>query len=599
MAGGDVMGEGERADVVWPPVKALAPEGGGARSGGDRGGRGMLLDRVMGLESEMAVRFHPDEATAAEDWPSNGELFDAMVDVLKRRWALAPAVPGKWGYFLQTGGAIWCERARQSAKAALVESSTPECRGPRELLLRQRAQEKMLVEAARDVRLLGEMTLCKSDRDAAGEVYGAQENYECDVSGGWGWKCAVVVCMPFVVLSLMMAAVIFLGILVGFAAATVVFVGYFVGAMLRIFPARRGRRVAEFLFGRQLARRGTWNLAQGETFPQWMDPLVHWALVVFCTPAALAITIASNLTAFVPHRRALGPFLASRCVMSGSGYLMPDGKYAIAAKALGMRVVAGMGELYKQRPIFSYGHFFKAATTFSISTTNKHRRLFAERQRLQISLGDSNLCQEAEYLRIATTALVLDVVEAGEMPAVPKIGGVIKAMRTWVKDPTLKARWRGMTAVEVQRWYHRVCKAFVDGRENAGEEARDVVRRWGEVLDLLEGDASSLVGRVDWVTKLYLLQQCGDGASPEARKKIDLRYHELSPGGYHHQLMQTGVEEEIWSEAEIERAMGKAPVGTVAQRRAQELVAHHKDASFKVYWASVSFGVKSTSIDDA
>ena len=47
-------------------------------------------------------------------------------------------------------------------------------------------------------------------------------------------------------------------------------------------------------------------------------------------------------------------------------------------------------------------------------------QLLQQRQRLQIGLGDSNMTETAEFLRVGTTALVLDVIEAGEMPPLPR-----------------------------------------------------------------------------------------------------------------------------------------------------------------------------------
>ncbi len=41
-----------------------------------------------------------------------------------------------------------------------------------------------------------------------------------------------------------------------------------------------------------------------------------------------------------------------------------------------------------------------------------------------------------------------------------------------------------------------------------------------------------LLGRVDWVSKKWLLDQMDAKASWMIRKKVDLRFHELSEAGY-------------------------------------------------------------------
>src|SRR5262249_10454857 len=78
------------------------------------------------------------------------------------------------------------EAQPQALDDGLIEAGTPECRGPSEVVLYQRAQEDLLVRAIPIVarRLDGELTLLKNCRDAAGHTYGAQENYEADLARG-------------------------------------------------------------------------------------------------------------------------------------------------------------------------------------------------------------------------------------------------------------------------------------------------------------------------------------------------------------------------------------------------------------------------------
>jgi len=94
-----------------------------------------ILDRLAGLETEYVIRFHPDAAAAARTKrPHNRLLFDLVIGELRRVLPAMPAMPGKPGFFLANGGAVWYEHARHTYNAALLEGSTPECRGPRQLL---------------------------------------------------------------------------------------------------------------------------------------------------------------------------------------------------------------------------------------------------------------------------------------------------------------------------------------------------------------------------------------------------------------------------------------------------------------------------------
>src|SRR5205814_9011521 len=132
-------------------------------------------------------------------------------------------------------------------------------------------------------------------------------------------------------------------------------------------------------------------------------------------------------------------------------------------------------------PMSSFGHLLKAFAMGAFAASRKFRPLLEPRQRLLISLGDGNLCEGAEYLRIGTTALVLDAIEAGAMPPVPRMRRLLRALRRLIADPTLLTRnnfnGRRMTAVEVQRLYLDACKTFVLRRSDAPADAHDLLRR--------------------------------------------------------------------------------------------------------------------------
>jgi proteasome accessory factor A len=104
-------------------------------------------------------------------------------------------------------------------------------------------------------------------------------------------------------------------------------------------------------------------------------------------------------------------------------------------------------------------------------------------------------------------------------------------------------------------------------------EARDVLQLWNQTLDHLEQlntgkePADTLVGSIDWVTKKYLLEKAGEDANWAERKKIDLRYHELSEDGYFAMLQSAGLAPRLIAEEAIERAMRLAPPNSPATMR--------------------------------
>jgi proteasome accessory factor A len=375
------------------------------------------------------------------------------------------------------------------------------------------------------------------------------------------WRVALVLLLPLAALTWLMLWAIDFFVTCYALAATVVYL-----TAERVLP--RPEWLAQLLFGcsvKELA-------AETPTGPAWLEAILSLAARVLTAPLASALFAALWLTAFVPIRRALTPFLISRPIIAGSGYLDERGHFLLSDKAPAMNCLTGFGGLLGDRPIYCLGHFFKAVYADAWLAPEQYARLFAERQRLQIAIGDSNLADTAEYLRVGTTLLVLDALEAGEMPTVPTIRRPIRALRAVCNDPSLTARvalggGRHASALEIQRFYCEACRRFLDRRPDAPAEARDVLRRWEAALDALADDPQSLIGTLDWVTKRFILDKAGRGASWEARKKIDIRYHELSPQGYFQRLRTTGIVCDLLGPEEVEHARRNPPAGTPAAVR--------------------------------
>src|SRR5262245_31444300 len=302
------------------------------------------------------------------------------------------------------GGAVWFEPERPALGGGLIEGSTPECRSPRQRLAWQRAQDELLAEAA-DSAFGGAIRLIKNDRDAAGNVYGAQENYEATLATGWrllAWRIALVLLLPLALLTWLALWLIDVGVTCYALAATVVYL-----SAERI--SSEPEWLARLLFGcsaKELA-------SETPTGPAWLEAILSMVARVVTAPLAFCLFGVLWFTAFVRIRRQLTPFLISRATIAGSGMVDERGRFWLADKATAMNCLTGFGGLLGDRPIYCLGHFFKAIYADAWLAPQQYARLFRRRQRLQIALGDSNLADVAEYLRVATTLLVLDVIEAG------------------------------------------------------------------------------------------------------------------------------------------------------------------------------------------
>jgi len=559
-----------------------------------RGGRlvSNVCQRLVGLETEYAIRFASDESTEP---PSKFRLYETLIASVYRRVLAVPAKHFKEGIFTANGGAVWFEAERPAAGGGLIEGATPECRGPREALIYQRAQDRLLAESAKAAVSNGQFVLIKNDRDAFDNVYGAQENYHATFADGWkllAWRVGLIALFPLAVLTW-----------IGMAFSVALTFAYFATAALCYLPFQvltGGKRsVALLLFGSDLVD-GRENCVH---IPVWMETTLQFGTRLLTAPLALALYVLIQATGFRRTRRQLLPFLISRPIIAGAGMIDRDGNFQIADKGPAINCVTGFGGMIYDRPVFSMGHFFKAIYADSWFAPRNYLTLFAKRQRLQIAIGDSNMCDTAEYLRVGTTMLVLDAIEAGALDDFPSLRHPIQALRQVCADPSLKTALalkggKSATALEMQRFYLDRCRAFLASQPDHGShEAEDIMRLWEESLDELEEISQStasplaLFGSLDWVTKKYLVDKASQDATWEEKKKIDIRYHELSPEGYHQVLVHAGMATILVTNEEVDRARRSPPSNSPATTRGYYIREFaHGDEPVRANWQHVVIG---------
>jgi proteasome accessory factor A len=278
------------------------------------------------------------------------------------------------------------------------------------------------------------------------------------------------------------------------------------------------------------------------------------------------------------------------------------GQFRIADKAPSINCVFGFGGIIGDRPIFTFGHFFKAVYAESWFSPRDYLALFASKHRLQIAIGDSNMSQTAQFLRVGTTMLVLDAIDAGFFGYYPRMKSPVRALRSICGDPSLKqtvtvAGEEPKSAIQIQRFYYSACRAFVGSQADSPAEARQVLELWRRALDELEKHSrcekasSWLIGNIDWVTKKYFLDRAGAGASWSERKKIDIRYHDLSENGYFQMLDRSGLASHLIDEEHIERAMRTPPPDSPATTRGHYIREFASaDVPLSVNWKNVVIG---------
>jgi hypothetical protein len=516
-----------------------------------------MLDRLVGLETEYVLRFRP-RLPGGRRVP-NGELYRRLLGGLRKRVRVAPSLVGHDCWFLANGGGLRFERLPFYAPlpdSGFVEGATPECRGPAELLRYQRAQDALLSRyAAASGGVDGDVTLVKASHDADGHLFGSHENYEATVAYGVGLRIWRVTLVPALVVLVL-----------------VICVGDVAGLLLAM-PVAALVASAGTLIGRK----------PGRTY----SAVVAWLVSLCRTPGQLAGSAFMGAIAFRRLRRQLLAFLVSRTVLSGPGMVRSDGRFVLSARAGAVRSTCGVTAA-AWRSVFYFCHFFKAVA----SPAEGLGGLFRSRQRLQITIGDSNMAQHAEFLKVGTTLLVLDVIEAGGLGDAPRLRRPLRALRAFADDPELRATapltdGRRVRALEIQQFYLDACRRFVSQHGGVDARAAEILRLWQETLDALERDPMSLVGKLDWVTKQHLLNAAAPDASADERRKLDLRYHELSPEGYYLRLEAAGVAPVVVAPEDVIAAIDVPPEGSPAAARGRLIrEAAESRVTLQVGWSS-------------
>jgi proteasome accessory factor A len=293
-------------------------------------------------------------------------------------------------------------------------------------------------------------------------------------------------------------------------------------------------------------------------------------------------------TPFADIVRHLTPFFVSRQVVCGAGRvgIGQDGRtqgFQVSQRADFFEVEVGL-ETTLKRPI--------------INTRDEPHADPDVHRRLHVIIGDANLAEVSTYLKVGTTALVLAMIEDGFIDADLSVDGPVAALRAVSHDPTLThlvtlKDGRRLTAVQLQRVYLELAHAYVDERLGGDVDAatKDVLVRWGSVLDRLERDPFECAGELDWVAKYALLRQYQerDGLDWDDAKLhlIDLQYSDIRPEkGLYHRLVAAGRIERLLTDEQVAAAVHEPPEDTRAYFRGR-CIEKFADSVAAASWDSV------------
>ncbi|HEV8564628.1 MAG TPA: depupylase/deamidase Dop [Actinomycetota bacterium] len=301
--------------------------------------------------------------------------------------------------------------------------------------------------------------------------------------------------------------------------------------------------------------------------------------------------LVDRATPFGDLVRDLTPFFVSRQVFTGAGKLGAEAQwdergraiYQLTQRADFFETEVGL-ETTLKRPI--------------INTRDEPHADPDKYRRLHVIIGDANLCEVAQFLKIGTTAIVLKMIEDAFLPDLT-LQSPVQALHEISRDITCTTTvplvdGRRLTAVQLQWEYFEHARKYVD-REDDTPENREVLDRWEGVLGALETEPFALHRELDWVAKYRLLEAYRErddlGWGDSKLRAIDLQYHDVRrEKGLYHRLEAAGKVERLTTDDEVERAIMEPPEGTRAYFRGK-CISRYPDAIAAASWDSLIMDV--------
>jgi Pup amidohydrolase len=510
-----------------------------------------LLDRLIGVETEYAFRYGV---------PSNRNsqsLYRILTSSFAARMPLVESYRNPNRSFLANGGSISWEPSLNTLMGyrGFVEIATPQCRNPRQVVAYLSAFDHLIADALEDPLVNGESCVpqaaIRNNCDGFGQRYGQQENYEVEIADGiwlYLWWFGLAMLLPVLIMHRMVAKVIlFFTVCFPFSSTSEGDIDKEQDIESE-FVSRRIRIAAKML--------------------EWC----HWPLET-CFQALCMFTLLHR------HRRILGLFLASRVAFDGSGHVDRMGNFRISSRAMQVNAYIGFSGNGHDKPMIDLHHWFRSLCLDDSWSLKAYRKLFHNRQRIQICCGDTSTNEFIRWLQIGSTCLVLDMIESDINCNLPSFkSSPDRLIQRFSCDTELtqivtardRTKWTALTLQEAI--IKRIRKSFMS-RSRVPLEAWEILNAWQLLIGRLQRrnvdtqDADWLIARCDWFTKKTLLRRLPVQASFAALKKIDIRYHEVGVESYFQRLAKFRDVSPIVDANQLDRATRMPPDNSPATKR--------------------------------
>lgn len=278
------------------------------------------------------------------------------------------------------------------------------------------------------------------------------------------------------------------------------------------------------------------------------------------------------------------PFLISRQILVGAGKVVqtPRGStYAVSQRA--DHIWEGVS----------------SATTRSRPIINTRDEPHADAdlyRRLHVIVGDSNMSDTTNLLKVVSAHLVLSMIESGAVMRDLTLANPIRAIREISHDTTgtrtvKLANGREISAIQMQSEYFQKVSDFVSRRGIVDPVTQQAMELWERSIKAVgSGDLHLIDREIDWVIKLRLIERYmrkNNMTLEDARiAQLDLAYHDIRRDrGLFYLLVRGGAVESLLTPEQIEVSKNIAPQTTRAKLRGDFIArAQERSRDYTVDW---------------
>jgi proteasome accessory factor A len=280
-------------------------------------------------------------------------------------------------------------------------------------------------------------------------------------------------------------------------------------------------------------------------------------------------------------------FLVTRQIFTGAGKVgsendRPDVDFQLTQRADFFEEEVGL-ETTLKRPI--------------INTRDEPHGDPSKYRRLHVIIGDANLSECQNFLKIGTTALMLAALEDGALPDPLDLLDPVESCWQVSHDLSLGRPLEldgggTATALELQGRYLEWLAKYVE-KELDDPVWDQVIAEWERTLELLATDPIQLADTLDWAAKRRLfdgyVERDGLGWQDSKLRALDLQYHDVDPDrGLYHRLVSRGAMRRLFDDAQIQDAAINPPTRTRAYFRGR-CVSEFSDSLVAANWDSLVF----------